>query len=229
MTRVKTHSFKGEIYAKIPREVVETLGLTANDEVEFEIIDDEVVLRKPVLKEEEMKVLKKIASLKHYERTKGRIMGLLFEEEPNIFEELLSRGVLFEYEKQGKKLIGIDRKFFPLVVEKTSPLYSELFEKGFLVLEKESEVNALNEELREKEKTDQVIGVRGFDKKYYIITLKKLREIKPKFEKALESEKVLSKLAEELKTSEELCKTILEVMKENGEVIEKKKGIYVKA
>jgi len=229
MTRVKTHSFKGEIYAKIPKKVVEALGLLPNDEVEFEIIGDEVVLKKAELPEEEMRLLKKIGKLKYYERTRGKIMELLSEEEPNVFEEMLSKGILFEYEKQGKKLIGIDRKFFPLIVSKANPLLEELFEKGFLILENEADANSLNEELKEEGKEDLVRGVRGFDKKYYILTLKKLNEIKPKFEKALESEKIISKIAEKLKTSEEFCQAMLEVMREDGEVIEKKKGVYVKA
>jgi len=228
-TKAKTHDFKGEVYAKIPDSVVKKLGIEPGDEIEFLEEGGKIIVAsgEKALREEELTVLKKVNSVKHYERTRENIAKLLSGAEPSIFSRLFEKKVLFDYEKEGKRLVGISKEFFLLVVEKEDPLITKLFAQGYLVLSEPSEANALNDRLQEAKRDSEVRGVRGFDTKYYVMTLQKLSEIEAKIMRALESEKVLADLSSELKAPEDLCKAAIEVMKEDGSVIEKKKDVFV--
>jgi hypothetical protein len=72
-----------------------------------------------------------------------------------------------------------------------------------------------------------VRGVRGFDKKYYIATQSYLQELSPRIRKIL-SERPLAvgAIAAAAKADADGVLAALYVLKEEGEVIEKKRGIF---
>lgn len=191
----------------------------------------------------ELKVLKKLGKMKHWERTPEKIEKELNEEEGKIFEKMLKGKVLFKYEKEGENRIGIDREYFPLVTGKNSDnedkrdknnksesktLFQQLEEEKHMVIENRGEVEELQRQIREKDKVEEVKGVRDFDKKFYIIKKDKLEEIEEDLEdkKVLDKEKSIEEIAEELGIEETLSKASLVVLREEGKVVEKGKNIY---
>ncbi len=228
MVKAKTHEFKKEVYVKIPQEIVKTLGVKPGDELEFKIESGKVIISKPLLSSKELEVLRKMNSVKHYERTKDRILKLLSKEEVMVLEDLINKGIVFESKKGSKKLLRIKKEVFPLVVS-YNPLVEKLYSQGYVVIEDPSEARELEEMLLEQGKSGEVTGVRGFDKKYYVVLKSKVEEMKPLITKALESPKVIEDLAKKIKVNKEFCKALIEVLRENGEVIEKKKNLFQKA
>ena len=254
MAKAKTHDFKGRVYVEIPKDIVKLLGIDPGDEVFFKnVYEDLVIILKaekseeekpakpaptPASKEKEVKlsdedigVLKKIGYIRHYERTMKNIDERLNDVEKKICVSLLSKKVLFEYTKRGKRLIGISREYFPYVVGKqkmvSDPLVTKLMDRGYMVLDDYREAMDLNNKLRRARLDNKIRGVRGFDKKYYVITTDKLSEVQSKFSNALKTQKTLEELAGETRLPEELCKAALEVLRESGEIVEKKKEVYV--
>ncbi len=252
MATGKTHEFKGTTYSEVPDEVAEKLELEPGQDLEFiNPYKDLVIIRKKTgekkekkeeekpekqkgLEEKEVKVLKEIGKIKHWERTPENIKKRLQEDGKKIFNNLLTEGVLFEYEKEGETRIGIDREYFSLATENNqtknkdtpSSLIKKLEEQGYLVIEDEDLVKDLQEELRKKEKAEEVKGVRGFDKKYYIIKKDKLNEVEDEIKDLLDEEKIIHEVSEDLDIEEKLCKAALVVLREDGEVVEKGKNIY---
>lgn len=233
--KTKTHDFKGEVYAKLPDSVVKKLGIIAGDEVNFEITDGRILISagSKEMPENELALLRKIGVVRYMERTPEFFKKSFTAEEQVLMVSMVKNRILFQYEKEGKKLIGIDREYFPYVTsekpaEKMTDdvLINKLFSQGFMIAEDQAMANFLNDRLTAAKKTMDVVGVRGFDRKYYIVTRQKLAELQPRMLVLLKKEKTLAELAVEFK-SEDLSKAILEVIKENGDVIEKRKGVFV--
>lgn len=246
MPKAKTHDFKGKIYSEIPDEIAKLLNVKAGDELEFRNVYRDLILVTPVgskaeaptkerggLNEEEWRVLKDVNSVRYYERTRENVLKKLDNKDIAIFNSLFSKKVFFDFSKKGQKWVGIAKEFFPLLVKErtkkqaSDPMISKLQNQGYLVLSNEAEARMLNDKLKKARLFNSVKGVRGFDKRFYIIMLEKLHEIEGNLLKALEKERVLKDLSKELNISEELCKTAIEVLREDGSVIEKKKELYV--
>jgi hypothetical protein len=68
--------------------------------------------------------------------------------------------------------------------------------------------------------------VRGFDKKYYIIGKPALADLERKFDRLLAKEKQLKAVADELGVKEGLARAAIEVLREEGKIIEKRRGTY---
>lgn len=223
MIKTKTYSFKGNIYSEIPSEVAKKLDLKAGDELIFEISD--VVKLKTLkgnafLSAEEKVVLAKLNNIKHSERTEKRVDT---EFDKKIIKDLIAKKVLFEYTKNGKKLIGIDRKYTNFKL--ASGILGELDIYGFLILEPER-IRELTYALENSKRSGEVIGIRGFDKKFYVVLRSKFAKYKQKILDQIKKEKNLSEVSKNLKTNDAFCKSVLEILKEQGEAIEKSKGIY---
>jgi hypothetical protein len=77
-------------------------------------------------------------------------------------------------------------------------------------------------------KMGRVLGIRGFDKKYYVVTREFYDALSKKLLKALSGKKEenVVALSESLKAPQEACIAVLYLMKEEGEVIERKRGFF---
>jgi hypothetical protein len=103
----------------------------------------------------------------------------------------------------------------------------ELEKQGFLVVENEAEAKELSKALEARIKTGDVKGVRGFDKKFYIVSrefyesnVAKVMNSPPK------SEFTAAEVTGIVKTPEPGAAALLQVMKEEGQLLEKRRGYY---
>ncbi len=236
--KTKTYSYRGRLYSEIPKEIADAMAIKSGDEIDFKPVYDNVVLITPSkespretpkgeLSREEIELLKKVNSIKHYDRTYEKTSKLLNAEEKAIFDGLFKKDALFEYKRSGRELIGIDKKYFKYVVGERDELIEKLAKEGCIVIEEQSQMKALNDKIRNEKLP--VRGIRGFDKRYYIMSQEKLSEIEAKLEKVLTKEKTLKAISAELGLAEDFCRAAVEILREDGTIIEKKRNSYVLA
>ncbi len=237
MPKARTHSFKGKIFSEIPEEIAEALGLEERDELEFkEIAKGIIIVQKPgkaqaserKLVEEEIDVIRKVNNIFSTDRTVEKINSILDQKEKEIFQDLLARRVFFKFNKNRKTIIGLDKKYLPIVIspKRQEPRTPGIFEKGYAVIENEHEAEELSRMLTEEGKEDLVRGVRGFDQKYYVVTKEKLAELEWRILSAIDGKRNISQVSEELKEDPQLVRACVEVLREEGKIIEKRKGVY---
>ncbi len=207
------------------------------------------VAKGPAISPEELRLLRKLDEIKYEERIPARVQKLLSEGERKILDGMVKEGFVSIY--RGKKyaqtgvydipgdVYGLLRKKEPVnpgppeqVSEKTSLSWDEHLGKyGYVIVENEAEAKLVSERLEPEIKAGEIMGTRGFDKKYYIAQRKfyevwnsRIRALLRARREATEGE-----VCGALRMSEVACRVALELMREEGEVIEKKKGAYALA
>jgi len=114
----------------------------------------------------------------------------------------------------------------------TSPITAKeakdtLATRGFLIVENENIAKGLSKDLEKDIKEGRVVGVRGFDKKFYIVASDYYAKASQAVAKALaKGDKSSAEVAKLAGCEENACVSVLQVMKDFGEVIEKKRGVY---
>ncbi|MFH1257402.1 MAG: hypothetical protein V1658_00530 [Candidatus Micrarchaeota archaeon] len=104
---------------------------------------------------------------------------------------------------------------------------ASLKSKGFAVINSEEEARRISQQLEKQIKSNEIMGVRGFDKKFYIITAQYYKQNAPKILKTIGSREItLKDICAYLRMDESGCLSCLMVMKEAGEIIEKRKGLF---
>lgn len=130
---------------------------------------------------------------------------------------------------------NFDKPFVkPLPAVERGSLYTffkrELDSKGFVVVFEEKAAQDFSRDFESEIKSGALIGSRGFDKKFYVATRYFVQDYGAKASKVLsESPLSMQQIAEKLKLSEDGAKVLLSILMEQGEVIEKKKGVYASA
>ncbi|HID09315.1 TPA: hypothetical protein EYP13_03740 [Candidatus Micrarchaeota archaeon] len=101
------------------------------------------------------------------------------------------------------------------------------WEEDYAVITSEEAARAFSREHAWEFKRGELLGVKGFDGKYYVVRASTYAEVLENLREALGSEGATPKeAAERLKLPEDLVKAVLEVAKEEGVVYEVKGGRY---
>ncbi len=116
----------------------------------------------------------------------------------------------------------------PKTIEQPITRYEvELERTGYLVIDDEDAAKAVGKALEVQIKQGLVLGVRGFDKRFYIVTREFYEANSDKIMKgAQKKECTADEVAGLLKTSEAGANAVLQVMKEEGDVLEKRRGVF---
>ncbi|MEM4589962.1 MAG: hypothetical protein QXK21_01700 [Candidatus Micrarchaeia archaeon] len=102
-----------------------------------------------------------------------------------------------------------------------------LNKNGYLVLQSEADAREISKLLEDKIQKNQVTGIRGFDKKYYLVKNSFVLKFQSKIKSVLKSgPKQADKIADALGIEEEAAIALLTVLREEGEIIEKRKGTF---
>ncbi len=195
---------------------------------------------KSFLNEKEITVLKKLESIKFEERLPALVNKTLTVAERKTLEMLIKKQFVTIY-KEGKYakngVYNIPREVYTELRKdretkketaegRAVNAFSFFEQNGYAVIESEDEAKNISSQLEEKIKAGEVVGARGFDRRYYIVRKNVLSSLSEKVGKAIEKGNTAGKVAEQLKISETLAKTILELMKYEGEAVEREKGLY---
>ncbi|OIO27830.1 hypothetical protein COX86_03755 [Candidatus Micrarchaeota archaeon CG_4_10_14_0_2_um_filter_60_11] len=109
---------------------------------------------------------------------------------------------------------------------RASPEAIEFARRGYAVLDNEVEAKRLSEELEQFVKSGQVVGVRGFDRRFYVVSKQFFESASAALLLALKEASALQQASVKAKLPFEACAAVLAVLKEQGDVIEKKKGLF---
>lgn len=120
------------------------------------------------------------------------------------------------------------------VIQFTSPnsiaanaFEAELEKNGFLVVDNEEQAKAVSKALEVQIKQGLVQGVRGFDKRFYIVTREFYETNAARvLGGSQKKECTAQEVAGLLKTSESGALAVLQVMKEEGDALEKRRGVF---
>ena len=166
-------------------------------------------------------------------KVEGEFEKQLNPEEKKRFEELLKEGIIekFRLNESYKKAIyrinlkkGLnENKEFNV----NSP-EKKITSNGFEVMVNENQARDFCDQFSAEIKENQIRGIKGFDGYFYAIHSDMLEKVKPEILSELKKSKNVSlkELKEKTDFPEQLLRGTIEFMKEDGDVLEKRKGIY---
>ncbi len=195
----------------------------------------------PSFSDEEIELLRKLESFKFEERIPYNVHKGLGEKERKLLESLVKRGVVTvfkggKYAKTG--VYNIPSQYYSLVKKEGAapatpgPTRGEtgiahLEKYGYVVIESEGEAKQLSLSLEKRIKSGEIMGTRGFDKTFYVATRTFYNELAEKVRALLRAgDKSIDELSWKLGVRNDMARVALELMNQEGEVIEKKKGVY---
>ncbi|VVB57761.1 Uncharacterised protein [Candidatus Anstonella stagnisolia] len=109
------------------------------------------------------------------------------------------------------------------------PIIAELEKNGFCTVENELQARLVASVLQPRIASGDVLGVRAFDRRYYLATRKFYSENVQKAEGALSKPKSVSEVAGETKLGLDAATVVLHLMCEKGDAIEKRRGVFERA
>ncbi|MFH1285428.1 MAG: hypothetical protein ABIH99_02485 [Candidatus Micrarchaeota archaeon] len=194
------------------------------------------------LSSDELALLKKLNNYKFEERIPERVNSTLSQKEKETLARLIGKELVNiyyggKYKKTG--VYNISRRIYPLLKNVLSQPTKPLAEKpisnpldfleaeGYVVIEGEREAREISAKLEKRIKAREILGTRGFDRKFYVASARFFRALHEKILPILQagdgfSESISAKLSER----ETACRTVLMLMADEGEVIEKKRGLF---
>ncbi|MBU0591200.1 hypothetical protein KKF81_01970 [Candidatus Micrarchaeota archaeon] len=108
---------------------------------------------------------------------------------------------------------------------KSGPV-SVLNSNGFVILNSKNEAFDISQILIKEMKSGAVIGVKGFDGKFYLVTADYLEKARAAIVSVLKTAMGWKEISESANLDPDGCMAILRILSENGDIIEKKKGVF---
>ena len=176
--------------------------------------------------EPDAELLEKLESLPLNKRSPSRLNKILKNEERKLLEKMLKEGkVSYIHNKKFKEgIYVVDRK--KRVERDSDDMANRRFANGYIIRRENKEAQKLSERLMKQK--GSILGVRGFDGKYYVVTSNYFSKI-AKAISGMGDEISPEEVAEKYGLSIDGCKAVLKLLAEKGEYAEEKGGIYVRA
>ena len=227
---------QNKAYLELPQEMLEY------DEAELSVLKEGLyLLRLPERKrvsEVEIAVLRKLNSIRFEKRTPAYVEKALTEAERLVLKELERKGLVnvFKGKKDRDGVDNIRDSVYPLLKGKNETVKQEeprkqpdppgLLGRGFLTLNDKNEAFRLSQQLKQEMRKGDVIGVKGFDGKFYVVTRQYLQKSQAAISSILKEGMDVHSIASAARMDAEGCAAVLRLMAENGDVLEKKKGVF---
>jgi hypothetical protein len=184
---------------------------------------------------EEMELLRKLNSIKFSERIPYAVNKKLSTREKEVLSKLIEKGAVQVY-KGGKYsktgVYEISNSVYTLLKGKKpeaegGTAEEQLEKNGYAIVEDERNAEELCKKLDREIRSGDIIGTRGFDKRFYVA---KRSWFTSMFERVRQSMRKgannIADISREVKIGEPACAVILEIMKDKGDAIEKRRGCY---
>jgi hypothetical protein len=291
MSRV--YKSKEHLVVNIPFDVIKTLDIKEGEEVDFFRFQNKYYIfakksdivalvtgvpeqtaqktQRPSapeinLSEEEIKLLRKLDTIRYGERTRTKIKSILSQQEKLIMKSLVAKKIVVPFSKSADQepKYSISDKFYKEFLygkregtrksepqsqapaqgqRATAPLKPKWMDKasggvptgyistlesnGYIVLNTEPEAAQLSIELEESIKSGAVVGIRAFNKRFYVGMRTFISKNSIKVIKALEKKPLpVSEISKTTGIDEDGVRTILYIMAENGEAAEIKRDYF---
>ena len=222
-------------------------GLGDEDEIEvFQLKEGYYLLSRATdsrttINEIEKSVLRKLNEIRFENRTPEHVNKVMTETEKLILKELGKRGFvnIFKGKKYRNGVFSISDKVYPLLREKGTSVAKTaapqkapagplgiLQTRGFLILNDRNEATRISQKLSQEIKRGEIFGTKGFDGKFYAVAKPYLEDSQKKINAVLNGDMDADSIAKSTKLDLEGCTAVLRLMSENGEILEKKKGLF---
>jgi hypothetical protein len=187
----------------------------------------------------EIAVLHKLQAIKFGDRTPENVSRILSDNEKETLRMLEKKGLvnLFKGNKYKDGVYNIDDNVYPILKNtneqkprETSavadPIHQALAKQGFIVIKDQREARELSERLKSEMKSGSVVGTKGFDGSFYVVTRDYFSKASKLILGALEKEADVLTIAATCKLDADGVRTVLQHLAESGEIIEKRKGTF---
>lgn len=176
-------------------------------------------------------LVEKLDSIPMGKRSPTYLKKVLGKEEQKLLEALVKKGkVAYIHNKKFEEGIyviddGRWKKGKGRAGGNTNEFASALFASGYVIVEGNRDAQALSERLLNQK--GSIMGVRGFDGKYYVVTANYFRKVSGalvKMGREVSPENAAAKFG----LSMEGCRAVLKLLAEKGDYIEKKGDLYIR-
>jgi hypothetical protein len=191
--------------------------------------------------EAEKKVLKRLLSIKFQNRTPAYVNNVLSPEEKDVLKQLEEKKFInvFRGRKYPQGVYNINDKIYATLYGKktvggkpaqAAPQKKEnpadtLDKKGYAVGTSQ-DLKGIIDKNKTAIKSGRIKGLKGFDGRFYIARMDYISKMSSPIIKQLDKEKSIDEIAENLKVEPDAVRTVLHILAEAGDVIEKRKGVY---
>jgi len=176
----------------------------------------------------EVRVLKKLDSLGLAKRCPSYLKKVLSRNEQLMLEKLVKQGrVAYIHNKKFQEGIYVieNKKKYPEKSGPSNTLANALFANGYVILDGNKDAQALSERLLKQK--GSILGVRGFDGRYYVVTANYFQKVSNALAK-LGEEVTPDEVAAKFGFSIDGCKAVLKLLSEKGDYLEKKGDLYIR-
>ena len=198
--------------------------------------------------EAEKNVLKRLLSIKFQNRTPEYVNKVLSDDEKKVIKELEEKKFInvFKGRKYPNGVYNINDKIYatlygkktvkqtvkdiakpavpPVKKETGSP--AEILEKKGYTVGSSKDLKEIIDKNKSAIKSGKIKGLKGFDGRFYIARMDYVSRMYPLIIKQLDQERNIDEIAQNLKVDPDAVRTILHLLAEAGDVIEKRKGVY---
>lgn len=196
--------------------------------------------------EAEKKVLKHLLSIKFQNRIPSYVDKALSAEEKKVLKELEKKNFinLFKGRKYPDGVYNINDRIYSALYgkktvtekketakpepakkqEKTDPA-SSLDKKGYAV-GTSKDLKDIIDKNKTAIKSGRIKGLKGFDGRFYIARMDYVSKMSPLIIGQLDRERSIEEVAGNLKVEPDAVRTVLHILAEAGDVIEKRQGVY---
>jgi hypothetical protein len=184
---------------------------------------------------EEMELLQKLDSIKFSERIPYNVHKRLSPREREVLSKLIGKGAVEVYQGGKYSKTGVydikNEVYKMLKGSKTDAkeltIEERLERDGYLIIEDARDAEKICGEFDKGIRAGDIIGTRGFDKRFYIarksLFINLIDKVKQSMRRGANN---VSDISRELKLSEPAIIVMLEIMKDKGDAIEKRRGTY---
>ncbi len=203
----------------------------------------------------EIRVLRKLDTLRYADRTAAKVGGLLNEQEKKILQGLMGKRVVWVFKGAYSIDRGVYEKFLmgtrarpeqqkrqeaeagteeaPAAAAQLLPIKVEnenierLEKEGFVVLQTQPEAMSLSAVLEDSIRSGKVLGIRAFNKKFYIVLRSFFEKNSGKVIKELkQGPRKVEEVAKNAGLDEDGVRAMLYLLSEQGDVSERRKDVF---
>jgi hypothetical protein len=191
---------------------------------------------------DEIAVLRKLQAIRFENRTPDQVNKLLSDPEKILLKEMGGKSWvrIFRGKKYKDGVYSISDKVYPLIQGKQTkkeekeepelkgdPNYSLLLAQGYLIIRDQKDAKLLSEKLKSEMKSGSVKGIKGFDGAFYVVTKDYFSKASKSILNSLAVESDVASITQNTKLEADAVAAVLHHLAESGDIIEKKRGIYV--
>ncbi len=159
------------------------------------------------------------------DKVEGAFEKFLKSEDLKVFKELLRSKYIYIFKLSDKYKKGIYKVSDS--AQKENNTFDDFDKNSCVIITNQNDASTFSQKHNDQIKANKIIGLKSFDGNYYVIDFLLFKQTKDKiFSLKLENTFSIKDIQDKLNLSEDVIKITLELIKEDGLVIEKRKEIY---